>query len=205
MAITPIARWHSPRNGRKKLPCGRIPTIRRLRSLSRLSPRTSPSLRTSEVERNVWKTIPLGIHPSPAAYRKALKSSGFKVSSCADDILNKVSVASQQTDVDLVVLTVAELGFVKGATRKEIYARAQELGLQLCPAEVGPALRLAYPDQPYGEWLIIAMESITDSSGDPDVFLVDHDDDGRWLSSIYGNPDDFWHADRRWVFIASRK
>ena len=58
-----------------------------------------------------------------------------------------------------------QLGFPNGATLKEIYAKAKDLGLELCPAEVGPLLRLNYPDQPNGEYLRIAMETINDSDG----------------------------------------
>jgi hypothetical protein len=102
-----------------------------------------------------------------------------------------------------VVLSVAELGFREGAKYSEIRARALELGLglELCPAEVGPALRLAYKDQPRGEWLIIAMNTISVSDGDLRVFRVGHDDGGLWLGGDYRRPGDFWRSDRRFVFV----
>ena len=43
----------------------------------------------------------------------------------------------------------------------------------------------------------------TDSDGDLNVFNVDHDDNGRWLNSNYGKPDNVWNADNRWVFLRS--
>ncbi len=153
----------------------------------------------------VWKTITLGAHQSPAEYRQALKASGCRIGDYADQILDKVKVSETETHVDLVVKTVAELDFKNGARRDAIYARAEELGLELCPAEVGPALRLAYQDQPYGEWLRIAMEPISASDSNLLVFGVVHDGDGRWLDGNYGIPGSFWRAGSRWVFVASRK
>jgi hypothetical protein len=50
----------------------------------------------------------------------------------------------------------------------------------------------------------MAMEPITDSGGALRVFLVAHDDDGRWLSSRNGSPGRMWRPDNRWVF-ARRK
>ena len=64
-----------------------------------------------------------------------------------------------------MALSVKELGFNDGAYYKDICTKALELGLELCPAEVGPALRLVYKDQSRGEWLRIAMEAITGSDG----------------------------------------
>src|SRR5579875_2720145 len=51
-----------------------------------------------------------------------------------------------------VELTVADLGFRNGATIEQIFKRANELGLQLCPLELGPYLRLVYLDQPEGSF-----------------------------------------------------
>lgn len=41
----------------------------------------------------------------------------------------------------------------------------------------------------------------TDSDGNPNIFNVEHDDDGkRWLNGNWDNPDNFWNADNLWVF-----
>lgn len=43
--------------------------------------------------------------------------------------------------------TVMELGFSEGATLSQIYERARERGLGLCPLELAPHFRLQYRDQ----------------------------------------------------------
>ena len=161
--------------------------------------------KTVERSFTIFKTITLGAYQSSSEYRKALNAKGYHIGECADQIFNKINVGETVTQPDLVVKTVAKLGFKNGATRQQIYDRAIKLGLELCLAEVGPALRLAYQDQPHGKWLLIAMELITDSDGLPRVFAVGHNDDERWLGSEYDYPDHFWYADRRWVFVAPRK
>lgn len=103
--------------------------------------------------------------------------------------------------LELVITTQAELGFEKGTTFDEMVKHARQLGLELCPAEVGPYLRLVYKDQPKGEWLRIAMEPITDSVGYLGVFCVEHDDDGLYLNTNWFNRDNVWNPDYRWVFV----
>ncbi|MDE2021753.1 MAG: hypothetical protein KGI71_02415 [Patescibacteria group bacterium] len=149
----------------------------------------------------VWKTIKLGTCKSPDEYRKALKKAGRRIGDWGNDILGKTDCAQEETEVDLVVLSVKELGFENGAQYKDICAKGVEMGLELCHAEVGPALRLAYGDQPRGEWLRIAMEAITDSDGNRDIFAVGHDIDRLWLYGNYGHPESFWNADYRFVFL----
>ena len=155
----------------------------------------------------VWKTIKLGTGLKTAKdFRKALKKSGNRIGDWGDDILGQpaFTVSKSEVEVDLVNISVAELGFKDGATRKDIYDRASELGLQLCPAEVGPQLRIQYADQPKGEWLRIAMEPIADSDGLLNVFDVAYGRDGRWLGGSHGRPDDFWGGDNRFVFLHSK-
>ena len=156
----------------------------------------------------IWKTIKLGTGlKSTDDSRKSIKKNGMKISDWASDILGKptFTTAAQETELDLVKVTVAELGFKKGARREQIYIRAKELGLELCPSEVGPQLRLQYQDQPNGEWLLIAMEPITGSDGGLGVFSVERGGSGLWLRSDYGGPGNFWHPDAQWVFVRPRE
>ena len=151
----------------------------------------------------VWKTIKLGTGLKTAGdFRKAIKDNKMRISDWANDILGKpkFKVAEKETEIDLVLVTVAELGFKNGATREQIYARAKELDLDLCPAEAGPQLRLQYKDQPNGEWLVVAMEPITDSVGGLYLFYVERSDSDLWLHSYYVHPDDVWDAGARFVF-----
>ncbi|PIT92392.1 MAG: hypothetical protein COU08_02710 [Candidatus Harrisonbacteria bacterium CG10_big_fil_rev_8_21_14_0_10_42_17] len=108
-------------------------------------------------------------------------------------------------DVDLVVRSVNELGFPEGALYDTIIARARERGLDLCPAEVDPQLKLQYTDQPMDEWLHIAMEPITDMIGNLRIFFVGHDEDGRWLSTDRCSPDIVWCSFNRFLFVRLHK
>lgn len=151
---------------------------------------------------NVWKTIKLGNYKNADEFRKALKKNGFKTGDWANEILDKpaFTVAGAEEEIQLVNVSVADLGFKNGATYKGICAKAKELGLELCPNEVGPQLRLQYKDQPKGEYLRIAMEPITDSDGILRIFYVGHGDGDLWLSGYDGDSVNFWSASRRFVF-----
>ena len=157
----------------------------------------------TEHEFDIWKTIKLGTGFKTAdEFRRALRDGGFRISGWASDILGNPAfkVASEETEVDLIKVTVAELGFKEGVRRDQIYERAKEFGLELCPAEVGPQLRLRYKDQPNGEWILVAMEPIFASDGRPGLFFVGRPASGLWLGGRWGRPGLFWRADDQWVF-----
>lgn len=149
----------------------------------------------------IWKTIKLGTEKTPDEYRKALKEAGYRIGDWANDILNKVVVSAQVSEVDLVNISVGELGFAEGAQYQDICARAVEMGSELCPAEVGPALRLTYKDQPPDEWLRVAMEAIVELEGYRGIFAVDGGYGGLWLHGGRGHPGIVWDADERFLFV----
>lgn len=156
---------------------------------------------------STWRTVKIGSHVSVEDLKSDITKGGHNISDYSKDILGKpaFTLADQESELELVKVTARELGFSNGATRKDIYNRAIEQGLMICPSEVGPQLKLQYKDQPKGEWLLIAMEPITVSDGDLRVFRVERDDDGEsWLSTDYDDPGIVWDADSVWVF-ARRK
>ena len=158
-------------------------------------------------ELKIWKTIKLGLHKTADNYEAALtpETGLLRLGDWAHQILKKITISQAVVEVDLCVMTVAELGFRGNARFDAICERIIEIGGELCPAEVGPALRLQYEDQPQGEWNLIAMEAITDSDGDLNVFGVERDSDVRWLDTYYGSPDDLYDPDGRIVFVVPRK
>ena len=101
----------------------------------------------------------------------------------------------------LVTLKVSDLGFDKGApTTDQIYSKAKELGLELCPPEVGPEYRIAYQNQPVNEWCSIAMKQITSSSGNPGVLQLGQEDGELWLSYSWAAPGRGWDLGSQFVF-----
>lgn len=153
-----------------------------------------------------WRTVKLGTHKDVKALRKAMENAGIKIGDYASSMLKHTmfTVASAETEIELVRVSVAELGFPKGATRAAIYDAARAKGLSVCPAEVGPQVRLQYLDQPMNEWFLIGMEPIPDSDDNPLVFSVEHDGYGRWLFSNVGHAEGVWYGDARWVFCRSK-
>lgn len=134
------------------------------------------------------------------------------VGDIAQKLLNHpdFKISKEKKELKLTKLSVADLGFPDGAKFQEIIAKGKELGLELCPPEVGPLLRLNYQklmghDQPKGECIFIAMNPISVSSGSsdyPSVFYVYRDDDGeRYLYCDWANPDHHFDADFGFLFV----
>jgi hypothetical protein len=121
------------------------------------------------VDRQVWKRITLGRYRGVNALREALDAARVRIGDMADEILGRpaFSFSTIPVTVDLVMLSPKDLGFAHAASFAEIDQRAAQHGLELCPAEVGPLLRLAYLDQPVGEFLRIAMKPVMTWGGTP--------------------------------------
>ncbi len=145
------------------------------------------------------KTIELSTK-KPEQYTKEITDKGMQITDYTKDLLSKVETLKNNENINLVSFSVASLGFPNGATLQEIYNKANELGLDLCPPQVGPEIRLSYTDQPNGDYLVIAMNSIADRDGNPFLFSVSHSDSELYLSHNYGEPDSKYLSYSRFVF-----
>ena len=176
-------------------------------------PRPSPAIAPPAVVRadavhKVWKAIRLGDFANSFALRNALDAADCGIGDLAEEILARpaFTLAATKTDVDLVVVSAAELGFVVGpASLRDIYSRAEMLGLSLAPSEVGPALRLQYFDQPIGEFLHVGMKPITTWHGDPVIFVVANGGAGLMLIGQNGSADTQMHASSKFLFVRPRE
>lgn len=134
---------------------------------------------------------------------KELKRKTIYISDHAQDLLQskEFTVSKTKEHLNLIRLTVKDLGFPNGATTEEIYTKAKELGLELCPAETGPQLRLQYTDQPLNERFYVGMKQILDRQSVPRVFFLFHIDDGLLFLAKPVHPPGGWHPDFKFVFF----
>ena len=134
---------------------------------------------------------------------QALEGKGIKITNEARFMIDSPEFTTQEKSerITTIRLKVSDLGLPDRATTDQIYAKAEELGLDLCPAEVGPYQRLKDQDQPINVWYTIAMRQIADRDGGPSVFDLEHCDGAVWLHGLFASPyGNFWFADRGFMF-----
>jgi hypothetical protein len=154
----------------------------------------------------IWRTVTLGTYKTIDALRDALDAKRIHVGDRADEILGRLAfnLSKMRRDARLVVLAVSQLGFEEeGASLGEIYARARQLGFELCPAEVAPQLRLQYLDQPLGEFLHIAMAPIAGYGEEPANFTIANGGAGLILIAGHADPNFMMPSTMRFVFIGA--
>jgi hypothetical protein len=151
----------------------------------------------------IWKTIKIGICKTPDEYCAALQLTGQKIGKWARYLLDKISYSQEEIRLDLVLLSAAELGFKGDTANADILRKAVEVGLELCPAEVGPALRLQYFNQPRGESVVVAMDTVATVPNNLNIFELEYDN-VYWLGAGYGHPDYLRDVNTRFVFVRRR-
>ena len=161
-------------------------------------------------EFKIWKKIkPRPMYPRGDDFCGAIMDKGFRLGVEARDVLRRKDfpIATEPMNLDLVLVSITSLGINGMWQYSSICDRARKLGLELCPAEVGPWLRMEYREQPFGEAVVIAMEAIPNKTGDPRIFTVAHDREtgAQWLRAFSGNWDYVWRLDRQFVFVLPRK
>ncbi|WP_458123987.1 helicase [Paenibacillus sp. Z3-2] len=128
----------------------------------------------------------------------------------ADD---KFTTSDTKCSLQAVELTVKKLGFPDGATTSQIFERASELDLELCPLELGPHLRLVYLDQPEGYSgnpiqphrapvgsITIASEILTEDEDFPKGFYLRRINGVLWLRGYRADHLHVWNPDDQFIF-----
>src|SRR5262245_20901499 len=179
------------------------------------------SLQPVAVETPIWKTITVGGSKGVNAIRIAIETAPcpMAIGDQADEALGRPAFPffKMPFELDLVVLSAFDFAFGDETSRNEpelaasvdvslhdIYARAVALGFELCPAEVGPALRLNYLDQPLDEFLRIAMKPVALYSGALVAFTVGNGGAELLLGGRNGHPDVKVPGATRFVFVRPR-
>lgn len=138
---------------------------------------------------------------TPEQYETEITNLGYRISDEAKYMLQNMKPLEQSENIDIVSFTVRQLGFTEKTPYSKIKQHALELGLKLCPPQVGPVLRTAHTDQSNGTYKLVAMEAIPDRNGNPRVWVVYRFDDGdTWLDDYLGRDDNTWGPGREFVF-----
>jgi hypothetical protein len=155
----------------------------------------------------IWRTTTLGSHKGVDSYRDALDTAKMKIGDAADEILGRPAFhyVKEKTEVELTLVSAAELGVKSESPLSEVYQRATQLGLALCPPEVGPQLRLDYRDQPVGESLLIAMEPVKTYYGAPTILSLMNFGSGLALVGSDGRPESVVSGYLRFVFALPKR
>lgn len=140
---------------------------------------------------------------TPEEMKQELHVQGNQTNTQSEFLLNKLLKDTKQESADVIRLSVADMGFPRGATRQKIYNRAEKLGLKVnIPPELGPAMRLRDKNQQEGTRYFIGMKPIIGLNGRPNVFFVSCLGAGfRWLSTSEHREFFVWNADSVWAFV----
>jgi hypothetical protein len=110
-------------------------------------------------------------------------------------------------------VTPFELGFPDGATYQELVAAAERRGLSLCPLELGPHLRLQFPEQPEGfigqppsqnrappGSITVASVPLANDEETPHGFYLRRIEGALWLRGYRSWPGHIWNSHDVLVF-----
>jgi len=123
------------------------------------------------------------------------------------------TVSNTKYSLQTVELTIGDLGFSEGATTPQIYIKAKELNLELCPLELGPYLRLSYLDQPEvfsgisvkqhqapSGSITIASEALSKDEDFPKGFYIRRINGVLWLRGYRADHLHVWNNDDHFIF-----
>jgi len=129
------------------------------------------------------------------AFYKEAQNKGFKISDWVKEFVEKVSFESIG-DYTPVIKSLKEIGLTSWSTYSQIIEAAEKHGLE----KLSHSEALDYALKYDGYWVYLAIDTITDSDGSPNVFELARRGDGLWLSNHWASSGLGWSSDRKFVF-----
>ncbi|MGI8384182.1 helicase [Robertmurraya sp. P23] len=167
----------------------------------------------------ISRTVEAGGHTKWELIEK-LQQSSILINEYGERLLidDKFKASETKYILQTVELTVGNLGFPEGANTDEIFKKANELGLELCPIELGPYLRLQYLDQPEGSSgnslqkhqapsgsITIASEILTEDDDFPKGFYLRRINGELWLRGYRADHLHVWNPDDHFIFCQKKR
>jgi hypothetical protein len=158
-------------------------------------------------------TVPSAVHiggTSKGDLLAVLREHGIRLNTAADALFDdhRFTTLDGSRVIEIVIRSVADLGFERGATYGELTTRASGLGWVECPLEVGPHLRLQFLDQPEAPAasraatqrappgsITVASPPLDDTDETPKGFYLMRFDGALWLRGYWSAADHVWSPD----------
>ena len=149
---------------------------------------------------------------------QALRQQSVQLNQAAEVLFDdpRFTPLPQSKVIEIALVSVSALGFGEGATYQQLTERALKSGLVECPLELGPHLRLQFPDQPEGSAgrpatqhrappgsITIASSPIDDCDDTPKGFYLRRIDGVLWLRGYWSWPGHIWSPEDVLVFSRS--
>lgn len=130
---------------------------------------------------------------------------------------DKFITSESKYNLNIIQLSVMDCGFSNGATMPQLYKQAKQLGLELCPLELGPYLRLEYLDQPESNSgnplqqhqapsgsITIASGIVSDDDDYPKGFYLRKLDGVLWLRGYVADDLHVWNPNDQFIFSQTK-
>lgn len=166
----------------------------------------------------IIRTVEIGGLTKSQLYQK-LRQHSISMNKFGERLFDddKFTIPDKIYNVRAVELKVRDLGFSEGATIPQLFERANQLGLKLCPIELGPRLRLEYLDQPEGHsgkpsWrhrapygsVTIASEILSEDVDFPKGFYLRRIEGELWLRGYIADHLHVLEPDDHFIFVKTK-
>lgn len=150
-----------------------------------------------------WKTVTVGLLKDQKAAFQALRDAGINRYQF-NGFANELFVFKKSKSMfNLVQVTLKDLG-LKTSSTTDLFSRAEQNGLSLCPPEVAFQLWLQYPTLlAKGEKVLIATDLIVDVYGQEFLFKLANIHDDRMVMAHHTSLEQSWDNTSHWVFVRS--